>query len=187
VIAIESFIIINFIYALFTAWATHHGHLNWDNENTVQGKQHKGHLFGVLQAIFAIVLFGLLAALIEDLTSANGDATKVGLNAAGPWMVMFGLLFAVFEVFAGFTILEHGSKKMPGLSPASVMVTNKVAWAIGALAFGFACRHINLGERKDMPSGDHTPLVHAIESFIIINFFLTAGVELLALWGRIEW
>jgi hypothetical protein len=186
-VAIESFIIINFLYSLLCSYSCTHGVLVWESENTVSGKQMSGAIFGGLQTVFAIVLMGLLAGLIQKLTSADGDAAKVNLNAAGNWMVMFGLLFSVFELFAGFTMLEHGSKKLAGLGPSDVSVSNKVACAIGALAMGFACRHINLFDRKESAGGENTPLVHAIESFIIINFFLTWAIDWLTAKGKIKW
>jgi len=85
-------------------------------------------------------------------------------------------------------MLESGTKKLGGLNPSSVSVVNKVALALGALAFGFACRHINIhrrrGEGADAP---REGLVHAIEAFIIINFFLTWLIDILCVRGRIEW
>jgi len=185
-IAAESFIIVNFFVSLACSYATAMDKLNWDSDNSIRGKRHGGLVYGLLQTIFAIVLFGLLAGLIEMLTEANDDMSSVSLNAAGPWMVLFGILFAVLEVFAGFTMLQAATKKMPGLNASTVDVTNKVAMAVGALAFGFACRHINLFIRKGA-SGNQSPLVHAIESFIIINFFLTWIIEIRTVKGRIEW
>jgi len=184
-IAIESFVIINFFFGLFLAYASVYNHLNWDNNNTTEGKRHSGHIFGGLQVVFSIVLFGLLAAVFQGLT-AQETGTVSSLNAAGVYMVWFGLLFSVLQFFAGLTMHEIGSKKLGGLNPSSVLVTNKVALAVGALAFGFACRHINLFDRKGS-SGSDVPLVHAIESFIIINFFLTWLIDILSVKGKIEW
>jgi hypothetical protein len=101
-------------------------------------------------------------------------------------MVWFGLLFAILEFFAGCTMLESGTKKLAGLNPSSVSVTNKVALAIGVLAFGFACRHINLHQRFG-GEGPRASLVHAIEAFIIINFFLTWFIDILCVKGKVEW
>jgi len=185
-IAAESFIIICFIFSLICAWVTAQNVLNWDNDNDVKIKRRKGVPFGVLQTIFAIVLFGLLAALVEDLTAKDGNVSAVDLNAAGTWMVMFGLLFSVLEVFNGLTMLESVGKKLPGLNACTVDITTKVTLAVGALAFGFACRHINLTMRKG-PTGSSTPLVHSIESFIIINFVLTWIIDNLTAYGVVEW
>jgi hypothetical protein len=184
-VAIESFVIINFIACLYFSHASTKGNLIWENFNTSVGRRLPGFLFGVLQVVFSIVLFGLLAGLLEGLTANESDSTS-SLNVAGKYMVWFGLLFAVLEFFAGCTMLESGAKKLGGLNPSSVSVTNKVTLALGALAFGFACRHINLGERAgvDFP---RTPLVHAIESFIIINFILTWAIDFLCVRGKIEW
>jgi hypothetical protein len=184
-IAIQSFVIINFIVSLYLNYASSHGVLNWDNYNTTIGKRTKGMIFGVLQLIFSIVLFGLLAGLLQGLTANESESTQ-SINAAGKYMVWFGLLFAVLEFFAGCTMLESGTKKLSGLNPSSVSVTNKVTFAIGALAFGFACRHINLYQRFGR-EGARQPLVHAIESFIIINFFLTWFIDVLCVKGKIEW
>jgi len=185
IVAIQSFVIINFIFCLFIAYTSAYSILKWDNENTTEGKRHGGALWGALQLIFSIVLFGLLAGLLQSLTAMEEGAIK-SLNAAGEYMVWFGLLFAVLEFFAGLTMLETGSKKFGGLNAATVGVTNKVAMAVGALAFGFACRHINLFDRKGS-EGSHVPLVHAIESFIIINFFLTWLIDILSVKGKIQW
>jgi len=184
-IAIQSFVIINFIVCVFLTYASSHGVLNWDNFNTTIGKRCPGFIFGVLQLIFSIVLFGMLAGFIQGFTANEQEFTD-SVNVAGKYMIWFGLLFAVLEFFAGCTMLESGIKKLDGLNPSSVSVTNKVALAIGALAFGFACRHINLFERSGREGGQQ-PLVHAIESFIIINFFLTWLIDILCVRGRIEW
>jgi len=184
-IAIQSFVIINFIFCLVVAVATAYNILNWDNQNTSSGKRWSGKIFGLLQTIFSIVLFGLLAGLLQGLTALEKDALD-SINAAGEYMVWFGLLFSVLQFFAGCTMLEIGTKKFKGLNTSSVNATNKVALAVGALAFGFACRHINLFDRK-APTGPHTDLVHAIESFIIINFFLTWFTGAMSVLGKIEW
>jgi hypothetical protein len=68
-IAIQAFVIINFIYTLYLSYASSHGRLNWDNYNTTIGKRTKGLIFGVLQLIFSIILFGLLAGLLQGLTA----------------------------------------------------------------------------------------------------------------------
>jgi len=184
-VAIESFVIINFFFCLYLAYAFAHGVLTWESGDASTGKRIKGMPFGVLHLIFSIVLFALLAALLEGLTANEVESTS-SLNAAGTYMVWFALLFAVLEFFAGCTILESGSGKLAGMSPSAVSVTSKVTLAIGALAFGFACRHINLFDRKGVQEA-RTPLVHAIESFIIINFALTWLIDVLSTSGKIEW
>jgi len=83
-------------------------------------------------------------------------------------------------------MLEHSSKKIGGLNPASISVTSKVALALGFLAFGFACRHINIHERSGH-EGPRTPLVHAVEAFIILNVMLTWLIDWLCVKGKIEW
>jgi len=185
-IAIEAFVIINFIATLYLAHASSAGRLNWDNYNTTIGDRAPGFVFGVLQVIMSIVLFGLLAGLLEGLTANESDSTS-SINIAGKYMVWFGLLFAVIEFFAGCTMLESGVKKLGGLNPSSVSVTNKVALALGALAFGFTCRHINLHERSGRDGLPREPLVHAIEAFIILNFILTWAIDWLCVRGKIEW
>jgi uncharacterized membrane protein YidH (DUF202 family) len=184
-VSIQSFVIINFIVSLYLNYASSHGLLNWDNYNTTVGKRFPGFIFGVLQLIFSIVLFGLLAGLLQGLTANERESTE-SINAAGKYMIWFGLLFSVLEFFAGCTMLESGTKKLDRLNSSSVSVTNKVALAIGVLAFGFACRHINLYLRIER-EGARQPLVHAIESFIIINFFLTYAIDILCVRGKIEW
>jgi hypothetical protein len=184
-IAIQSFVIINFLYCLVVAYGTAYNHVNWDSQNTTTGKRWSGTVPGIVQTIFAIVLFGLLAGLLQKLTASEKDAMD-SLNAAGEYMVWFGLLFSVLQFFAGVTMIEVGLKKFSGVNSSSVSATNKVALAIGALAFGFACRHINLSDRKGQTGGEQ-PLVHAIESFIIINVVLTWVIDILYGRGKIEW
>jgi len=184
-VAIQSFVIINFIFCLFVACATSYNYLNWDNYNTIVGTRSSGKLYGILHVIFSIVLFGLLAGLLQGLTASEPGAIN-SLNAAGDFMVWFGLLFSVLQFFAGVTMLESGTKKFGGLNDSSVGVTSKVALAVGALAFGFACRHINLFDRKGTQE-EHTDLVHAIEAFIIINFFLTWFIDVWSVKGKIQW
>jgi hypothetical protein len=185
-VAIQSFVIINFIVSLFLSYASSSGKLSWDNYNTTVGERAKGFIFGILQLIFSIVLFGLLAGLLQGLTANDREYTE-SINVAGKYMVWFGMLFAVLEFFAGCTMLESGTKKLSGLNPSSVSVINKVTLAIGALAFGFTCRHINLHERFEKQEGPKEPLVHAIESFIILNFLLTWAIDWLCVRGKIEW
>jgi hypothetical protein len=184
-ISIQSFIIINFLVTLWLTWASSHGTLNWDNYNTKIGKRTKGMIFGVIQLIFSIILFGMLAGILQGLTGNDPDSYN-SINIAGKYMIWFGLLFAVFEFFAGCTMLESGTKKLGGLNPSSVSVVNKVALALGGLAFGFACRHINIHRRNNI-QGPREALVHAIEAFIIINFFLTWLIDILCVRGMVEW
>lgn len=183
-VAIQSFVIINFIVTVFLSWMTSSGCLCWHHDHPFEGKRTKGIAFGVAHVVFSIVLFGLLAGLIEKTTGGDEGALK-SLNNAGMYLVMFGLLFSVLEFFAGITMIQSGTKKFHELDASTVATVSKVTLAIGALAFGFACRHINLGIHT--AGGSETPLVHAIESFIIINFFLTWLVDVLAVKGKIEW
>jgi len=184
-ICIESFIIINFLFSLFLGNATAHGKWVWDSQNTA-GKGGKAAIFGVLHVIFGIVLFGLIAGILQHVTGNDGKTEPAGLNAAGSWMVLFGLLFSVMQFFTGTTMLMHGKST---LNSSAAGVTNKVALAFGALAFGFACRHINLGVRATPDGADTMSLqvVHTTESFIIINFFLTLLIDFLHNIGKIEY
>ena len=184
-IAIQSFVIINFFVCVFLSYLTSSGCLCWAHEHPVEGKRMSGVAPGAAHLVFSIVLFGLLAGFFEKLTGDDVASAQASMNSAGIFMIVFGLLFAVLEFFAGLTMFERGLKKMAQLDAATVSTTSKVALAIGALAFGFACRHINLG--LDAAQGSETPLIHAIESFIIINFFLTWLVDVLAVKGKIEW
>jgi len=187
-IAIESFVIINFFYSLFLSHAISflpNWQINWNFEVALV-KGIPGLAFGVLHVIFAIVLFGLISGILESVTGNQGDTKSNGLNAAGPWMVLFALLFSVLEFFTGITFLSF--KRLAMLNSSVAAVTSKVTLAFGALAFGFACRHINLDIRA--PTGapaDKIAIVHAIESFIIINFFLTWLIDTLNNKGKIEY
>jgi len=85
-------------------------------------------------------------------------------------------------------MMESSTKKLSGVNPSSVSIVNKVTLAAGWLAFGFACRHINIWERYYGPyEGPRVALVHVIEAFIIINFFLSLAIDILCVKGRIEW
>jgi len=55
-------------------------------------------IFGVIQLIFSIILFGMLAGLLQGLTGNDPDSYN-SINIAGKYMIWFGLLFAVFEFF----------------------------------------------------------------------------------------
>jgi len=185
-VAIQSFIIINFIFSLVVQFATVHGHFRWEQ---VAGSGKKlGPAIGAVKLVFSIVLFGLLAGITENVTADQGNTAKNGLNAAGSWMVLFGLLFSVLEFFGGITMLSLAKAALLDASVAHVV--NKVTLAFGAVAFGFACRHINLGCANGPPQGagaDKTAIVHAIESFIIINFVFTLVFELLHNKGKAEY
>jgi len=187
-VAIESFVIINFFYSLFLSYTINffpNLQINWSFEVALI-KGIPGLAFGVLHLIFSIVLFGLIAGILENVTGNSGDTKSNGLNAAGPWMVLFALLFSVLEFWTGITFLVF--KRLAMLNPSVAAVTSKVTLAFGALAFGFACRHINIGIRfpSDAPA-DKVAIVHAIESFIIINFFLTWLIDTLNNRGKIEY
>jgi uncharacterized membrane protein YidH (DUF202 family) len=185
--AIEAFVIISFIVTCYLTYSSDQGMLNWQNMNTSIGKRVSGFIFGILQLIFSIILFSLLAALLQGLT-ANDSNSTTSINSAGKYMVWFGLLFSVLEFFAGCTMMESSTKKMTGVNPSSVSIVNKVTLAAAWLAFGFACRHINIWEQYYGPyEGPRVSLVHAIEAFIIINFFLTLAIDILCVKGRIEW
>jgi len=185
--AIEAFVIISFIVTCYLTYASDQGMLDWQNMNTSIGGRVSGFIFGILQLIFSIVLFALLAALLQGLT-ANDSNYTTSINSAGKYMVWFGLLFSVLEFFAGCTMMESSTKKLSGVNPSSVSIVNKVTLAAAWLAFGFACRHINIWEQYYGPyEGPKGSLVHAIESFIIINFFLSLAIDILCVKGRIEW
>jgi hypothetical protein len=182
-IAIQAFVIINFIVTLFV-------HLDvvttptyiWICEQEVCNG--KPIVYGCLQLCFAIVLIGLLAAEMQNFTSQqHPDLGSVGLNGvAGFYMMLFGLIFAVLEAAAGFAMIERAFEfvRLRRPSANAVYVTNKVALAIGVLAMGFACRHIDLfleDHRLGNPSATSIAIVHSIESFLIINFFLTWALQ----------
>jgi len=182
-IAIQSFIIINFIYSLVLGLATVNGTFKWEHMAIGGGKK-AGPAIGIIKLVFSIVLFGLIAGIVEDITADGGDATKNGLNLAGSWMVLFGLLFSVLEFFGGIVMLSLAKATLLDASVANVV--NKVTLAFGSVAFGFACQHINLGPPTGAGS-DKTAIVHAIESFIIINFVFTLVFELLHNKGKAEY
>jgi len=186
--AIQAWVIIDFFLALFVHWDVRFH--DWSSGVLVAGNLNSG-VFSLLQLVFGIVLIGLLAAEMQNYTGqgTNPDPAKVGLNGAGMYMVGFGLIFAVFETAAGFAMLERAFASIKALGSANaVFVTNKVALAIGVLAMGFACRHINLFIRDGAPAGadsSSVQLVHTIESFIIINWFLTWALQ--ACSARVDW
>jgi hypothetical protein len=95
---------------------------------------------------------------------------NVGFNGAGTGMFIFGLLFAVLQAVTALTMWIHLAYYFPYLKHSSVMTPLKVTAAVGFIAMGFACRHISLGARGDT-SQTHHRIVHAIEAFIIINWF----------------
>jgi len=187
-IAIQAFVIINFFYSLLLSLKTAHGIFVWEQMAAPGTPKKAGPAVGGVQLVFSIVLFGLIAGLLENITGEGGNTSANGLNRAGSWMVLFGLLFSVLEFFGGLTMLTLSKATLLDGSVANVV--NKVTLAFGALAMGFACRHINLGIRDGPPSGagaDKTALVHAIESFIIINFFLTWIFDYLHNKGKTEY
>jgi len=147
--------------------------------------------FAITQTVLAIILIGLLAAAMQRYTDRGAHPTAVGLNAAGVWMMGFGLIFAVFEAIAGFTMIEQMTKRLKGATVTTVIVTNKVAEAIGFLALGFACRHIYLGMTRGNDGGEHSAdegdvaLIHAIEAFLIINGFVTWAIQSCS--SRVAW
>jgi len=185
-IAIESFVIINFFYSLLvshaTVWWPTHWH--WESENIV-AKGMKVFVYAPIHIVLSIVLFGLIAGVLENVTSDSGNSNTNGLNDAGVWMILFGLLFSVMEFFTGVTMFSIGRAL---LNSSAASVTSKVTLAFGALAFGFACRHINLDQRRPTDAGsDRLAIIHAIESFIIIKFFFTWLIDVLHNKGMIEY
>jgi len=182
-IAIQAWVIINFLVTLLV-------HLDvtttptyvWICEQAVCNG--RPIVYGILQLIFAIILIGLLAAEMQMYTSEqNPNLGSVGLNGvAGFYMVLFGLIFAVLEAAAGLAMIERAFQfvRLGTPSANAVFVTNKVALAIGVLAMGFACRHIDLFLEDRAPanvSDMSEAIVHAIEAFLIINFFLTWALQ----------
>jgi len=115
-IAIESFVIINFIVSLYLTYASAHGILNWDNYNTTDKDRAPGFIFGILQLIMSIVLFGLIAGLLQGLTGNEHDSTQA-INAAGKYMIFFGLLFAVLEFFCWMYNVGKWDQKARRLEP----------------------------------------------------------------------
>jgi hypothetical protein len=180
-LAIEAWIIINFFITLFVHWdvQTTPTYI-WICEQDVCSC--KPILYGFLQLLFGLILIGLLAAEMHRYTNQAQDHTlgAVGLiGVAGFYMLLFGLIFAVLEACAGLAMIERSFEFVRLHTPSAnaVFVTNKVALAIGVLAMGFACRHIDLFLRGRAPGNDSDDLVHAIEAFIIINFFLTWALQ----------
>jgi len=192
VIAMESFVIINFFITLFChLTACHYDWCSLPDEKTYSRSPVP---FALLQTILAIILIGLLAAAMQRYTDRGAHPLEVGLNSAGMWMMGFGLIFAVFEAIAGIAMIENMVKKLKGATVTTVIVTNKVAEAIGFLAMGFACRHIYLGMTRglgDDNDGDNYPddgdfsLIHAIEAFLIINCFVTWAIQSCS--SRVAW
>jgi hypothetical protein len=188
-LAILSFVIINFFITLFVHYDVQRTHTYiWACEQQVSTI--RPIIYGLLQLIFGIVLIGLLAAEMHHYTN-SGSLGAVGLNGlAGFYMMLFGLIFAVLEAAAGLAMLERAFEFCRLRSPSAnaVFVTNKVALAIGVLAMGFACRHIDLWLEDRRPQGaddSSVALVHAIEAFLIINFFLTWALQ--ATSGLVDW
>jgi hypothetical protein len=105
----------------------------------------------------------------ED-TTREQRHDNVGFNGAGAGMFFFGLLFAVLQAVTALTMWIHLAYYLPYLRHSSVMGPLKVTAAVGFIALGFACRHINLGAREDT-SERHHRITHTIEAFIIINWF----------------
>jgi hypothetical protein len=186
--AIEAWVIINFFITLFVHWDVQTTPTYvWIAEQVVCTGKPIVH--GLLQMCFALVLIGLLAAEMQHFTSEQvPNLASIGLSGVcGFYMMLFGLIFSVFEAAAGFAMLERQFEFVRLRSPtaSAVFVTNKVALAIGVLAMGFACRHIDLFLEDSGPKNGSTPLVHAIESFLIINFFLTYALQ--ATSGQVDW
>jgi hypothetical protein len=184
VIAVESFVIINFFITLWCHLTA--CHFDWCSLPDERTYTKSPLLFAIVQTVLAIILIGLIAGALQRFTERGGDMNAVGFNAAGLWMAGFGIIFAVFEAIAGISMLEVAIKKLRGATVTTVIVTNKVAEAIGFLAMGFACRHIYLGMRDGVygnddapsrPDDDDVSLVHAIEAFLIINCFVTWAIQ----------
>jgi hypothetical protein len=185
VIALEAFVIINFFITLFCHFDS--GKYDWDSLPCEHKRKRtcKPLIPGVIQVILGIILMALLAAETQDLTAdPNAAPGTFGLNDAGSYMMAFGLIFCVVELIAGFTMLEHTIKRLRVGSANPIVVTNKVATAIGLLAMGLACRHISLGE-PDGANDNNMRLVHAIEAFLIINAFVTWFIQMGS--GSLEW
>jgi len=188
-IAIEAWVIINFFITLFVHLDVHTTAYIWVCEQPVCNGKPIVH--GILQLVFGLVLIGLLAAEMHQYTGeANPNLGSVGLyGVAGFYMMLFGLIFAVFEAAAGLAMIERAFEfvRLRNPSANAVFVTNKVALAIGVLSMGFACRHIDLWLEDDRANGSASSiaLVHAIESFLIINFFLTLALQMTS--GLVDW
>lgn len=187
IVALQSFIIINFILLVSASFATGWGFIHWDSE--APAMMVKG-LFalGLIQLLLAIVLFALLGAEVQMYTHQQMEfpkdvnfAISVGLNPAGENMLGFGLVFAVLEGVAGLTMLAQASKKLPGQTLSSASVLNKITFAASCLALGFACRHIQLFRSDSLEPGYFVALVHSIEAMIIVNWAFTLFIEIITI------
>jgi len=117
----------------------------------------------------------------------GGTSQNVGFNGAGTGMFFFGLLFAVLMAITALTMWVHLAYYMPHLHHSSVLGPLKVTAAVGFIAMGFACRHISLGAQNET-STRHYRVTHAIEAFIIINwFFVMLALILSLVSAKVHW
>lgn len=129
----------------------------------------KNHLLGLLGVLLLLDLItvGLAGYCMDKLI----DGTLNGTNGATLLLVIVTLIGCgalVAAIVAGLLHFRHYNSGSVGSASATALI----AWVIMILAFGFACKHIDLGQ-----TGSRTRALEAL--VFILAFFETLYVLVL--------
>jgi hypothetical protein len=136
---------------------------------TGSGRVEKHHLLGfaIFLAILDIIVIGLAGNIMDRLFNGNAP----GVNGVTFTFVIITLVAAMLTVAAIISGVTHSHHYSSG-SVGSAYTTALIAWVATLLAFGFACKEIDMGNTGSREK--------ALEAFVfILAFFETLYVFLL--------
>ncbi|XP_010932736.1 membrane protein PM19L-like [Elaeis guineensis] len=112
--------------------------------------------------IMYITILGLAGWSLDKLIDGESHRHLGGRNTSTGYLVIFSLMTGAVGACSVLAGLLH-TRAWRSDSLASAISSALVSWALTALSFGLACKHINLGNR-----GRH---LRTLEAFIIILTF----------------
>ncbi|XVF62767.1 hypothetical protein PTKIN_Ptkin09bG0035000 [Pterospermum kingtungense] len=116
-----------------------------------------------LNLIMYFIVLGFASWCINRLIDGQTAHPSMGGNGATTFFLIFSILAAVVGIVSKFAGGHH-IRSWRSDSLAEAGSSSLIAWALTALAFGFACKHINIGGWRGWR-------LKIVEAFIIILTF----------------
>ncbi|EOY06235.1 AWPM-19-like - like 1 [Theobroma cacao] len=116
-----------------------------------------------LNLVMYFIVLGFASWCVNRYINAQTAHPSMGGNGATGFFLTFSMLAAVVGIVSKFAGGHHiRSWRTDTLAEAGS--SSLIAWALTALAFGFACKHINIGSWRGWR-------LRILEAFIIILTF----------------
>ncbi|KAM7253400.1 hypothetical protein ACFE04_008796 [Oxalis oulophora] len=116
-----------------------------------------------LNLIMYLIVIGFASWAVNRFVDGQTNHPSLGGNGATHFFLTFALLASVVGVISKFAGANH-IRAWRSDSLAAAASSSLIAWALTALAFGFACKEINIGGWRGWR-------LRVVEAFIIILTF----------------